>query len=92
MKAVGVNKVATKAHEHEPCGVVQRKVLSYLSRCPKSRTGIISFKHVFRTLSWLFHLDKEEGWQFLRELRGLGIVEIVPYRGVRILLEVNGDA
>ncbi|GEM_PF-6963413 len=98
MRAVDVNKVAAKAHEYEPWreilrnGVVHRKVLSYLSRCPKSRTGIISFKHVFRTLSWLFHLDKEEGWQFLRELRGLGIVEIVPYRGVRILAEVDGDA
>jgi len=85
MRAVAVNKVVTKAHEYEPCGVVQRKVLLYLSRCPKSRTGIISFKHVFKTLSWLFHLDKDEGWQFLRELREEGVIEIVPYRGIRIL-------
>jgi hypothetical protein len=82
---MAVNKVVMKAHECEGCGVVERKVLSYLSRCPKSRSGIISFKHVFRTLSWLFHLDKDEAWQFLKELRELGLVEIVPYRGIRIL-------
>jgi|Deesub1362A_J573_1020465.scaffolds.fasta_scaffold01370_7 hypothetical protein len=71
--------------------VVYCKILQYLAQCPKSRSGIISFKDVFRLLSWLFHLNKRESWIVLREMQNLEALEIIPFRGVRILVDVGGD-
>jgi len=70
---------------------VDRKILARLAKCYKSKAGIISFKEVFRTLSWLFHLNKQEAWSFLREMQEKGIIQIIPYKGIRICMEVPKD-
>ena len=81
--------VCLKTNKDESLSTADRKILSRLAECHKSKTGIISFKEVFRTLAWLFHLNKRESWLFLKEMQEKGAIQIVPYRGVRLLVGVG---
>jgi hypothetical protein len=77
-----------RAQKHEGLSVVHHKALYYLSRCPKTSSGIIRFPEVFRTLSWLLHLNRTEAREFLKELQRAGVIELVPFNGIRITAEV----
>jgi hypothetical protein len=85
MQAVAVNTWKLAAHKDKGLSVVHRKALHYLRRCPKTPSGIVRFPEVFRTLSWLLHLNRGEARELLKELVALGVVELVPFHGVRII-------
>ena len=48
------------------------------------RGGVIRFPEVFRKLCTTFSITKEECWEVLFALRDAGLIEIVPYQGVRL--------
>ena len=71
--------------------ILHIKIVQELNnRCPKSKGGIISFKDVKRTLSWMWHLDKDTAWGLMKELEGVGLLRIIPYHGV--ILQGGDDA
>lgn len=49
-----------------------------------SLNHLIPFPEVFKRFSLFFHFTKEESWRFLKELERQKLVEIVPYKGVKI--------
>jgi len=83
--------IITTHKDEGKLSTADRKILARLAKCYKSKGGIISFKEVFRTLSWLFHLNKQEAWSFLREMQARGAIKIVPYKGIRITANLEGD-
>jgi hypothetical protein len=83
--------LVAQAHKSEGLSILHRKALYYLSRCSKTHSGIIRFPEVYRTLSWLLHLNKTEAKEFLKELQRAGVIELIPFNGIRIT-EVDSDA
>ena len=67
--------------------VVHRKALQELSK-KRSKNGLIRFSEVNHLLSWLFHLNKKETREFLKEMERAGLIEIVPHNGVRIKMRL----
>jgi len=49
-----------------------------------SNSEIIRFPSLFKKLCRNFSISKEECWSVLFTLREFGLIEIVPYHGIRI--------
>ena len=49
-----------------------------------SNNGIIAFPDVFEKLCRSFSIKKKEAWEILFILRDFGLLEVVPYHGIRI--------
>lgn len=67
-------------------GVLYKKAIEVLKK--KATNGKVRFPDVKHTLSWLFHLNKKQSWELLKELELLGLVKIVPYRWI-LLVDKN---
>jgi len=77
-----------QAHKCERPSIVHKKSIYILKQCKnKTISGIIRFSEVYRTLSWMFHLNKHEAREFIKELEHYGLIEIIPYHGIRINLK-----
>jgi len=50
-----------------------------------SVSGIIPFPHVFSKLCASFSLPKVDAWQLILTLKDIGLIEIVPFHGIRIV-------
>jgi len=59
--------------------------LKELDRCASPHTKIIRFPFVFEKLCRNFSMKKEDVWELLFFLREMGVIEIVPYQGIRLL-------
>ena len=83
-----VTRFELRAQKGESISIVHQKAIKTLQRSKnKTVSGIIRFPEVYRTLSWLFHLNKREAREFLKELRRAGLIEVVPFNGIRITSE-----
>lgn len=49
-----------------------------------SNKGIIPFRVVFQKLCSCFSIPKKECWEVLFIIRDMGLIEIVPYHGIRV--------
>ncbi len=90
------DKFAITAHkqQHRSDGALNLficKFITSLKRQPARKSGIHPYPVVFRLLSSLFSLNKQESWLFLRALQELGLIRLIPAHGVRILAEVSED-
>ena len=88
-------KLTLRAHKSECPSIVHKKAVKILNRRKnKTPSGIIRLPEVYHTLSWMLHLNKREARKFLRELEGHGLIELIPFNGIRIkagaLEEVEG--
>ena len=86
MKKLTLRAYKSKGYEGCP-SVVHKKAISTLKRrkCKnKPPSEVIRLPDVFHTLSWLFHLNKREAWVFIKELERYGLIQLIPYQGVRI--------
>lgn len=54
-----------------------------------SNSGIIRFPSVFKKLCRSFSISKEDCWSVLFTLREFGLIEIVPYHGIKIKEQTN---
>lgn len=73
-------------------GTLEAALVARLRRLPKTRGGIVKFPNVFRTVCLGVSVPKAEGWKVLRDLRGHGLIEMVPFKGIRITDNVrDGD-
>lgn len=59
-------------------------VLKRLRELSFKRGRIIPFPDVFARICPIFCILKEEAWAVLRSMEEKGLVEIVPFHGVRI--------
>lgn len=59
-------------------------VLKRLRELSFKRGRIIPFPDVFARVCPIFCVPKEEAWAVLRSMEEKGLIEIVPYHGVRI--------
>lgn len=64
--------------------VPYRKALALLRLHANGKGRYIPLPECKRVLSHLFHLTKEEAYNFLDEMEQLGLVEQVPYHGIKI--------
>ena len=66
--------------------LIYEKALEFLDRKAKNRTksGIIRFSDVYLIFAWYMRLNKAETRIFLKELENYGLIEIIPYNGIRI--------
>jgi hypothetical protein len=62
----------------------RHKILLALETRGIWRNSILPFPEVKRVLSW-FRLGKETRDELLHDLRERGIIEIIPYHGIKIL-------
>ena len=86
------NKVTAGGYKTQTYGVAHHKALPHLAERAKRYQGkILPFPQARLVLSWLFRLSKEESWLFLKEMQSLGLIQMVPHRGIRILQEVRRD-
>lgn len=61
-------------------------LLERLNRLPKhGKMGIIKFPDVFMMICGRFHISKQQAWDLLLLLHEFGIIELLPYHGVRVL-------
>jgi Mn-dependent DtxR family transcriptional regulator len=51
---------------------------------PRTKGGIIRFPDVFLAFSWQLRLKKRESKALLRELEDLGLIEVIPFHGIRL--------
>ncbi|VVB88868.1 Uncharacterised protein [uncultured archaeon] len=49
------------------------------------KNSILTFPVVYQTLGTIFHLSKDEAITVFEEMRDSGLLEVVPYRGLRIV-------
>lgn len=59
-------------------------VLKRLRELSFKRGRVIPFPDVFARICPIFSIPKEEAWVVLRSMQENGLIEIVPYHGVRI--------
>jgi hypothetical protein len=64
-------------------GLFLSKVLKCLSKA-RTNSKIIPLPEVFYQLGTVLHLTKEECWYVLRLLSKEGLIEIIPFKGVRL--------
>ncbi len=50
----------------------------------KTKNNIIPFPVLFQKLCTCFSIPKQECWEVLFIIRDMGLIEIVPYHGIRI--------
>jgi len=55
-----------------------------LHTLPKTSGGIIKFPDVFRALSQLFPITKENAWEILFLMRDFGLIEVIAGHGIRV--------
>lgn len=48
--------------------------------------GMVSFPRVFQKICGSFTITKKECWKLLFVLRDQGLIEIVPYHGIKVLI------
>ena len=66
--------------------IIHKKVLSVLEKhCYQDGKGLIRFPEVNKVLSWLLHCDKREREYLIFEMQQLGLIEIKPFHGIRII-------
>ena len=58
------------------------------SRSRNSRKKYLSLPETFKRVGGAFSMRKEEIWNRLFLLRDFGLIEIIPFHGVRLLYEV----
>ncbi len=66
------------------------RIVHELTRRTYNRRGIIPFPEVNRVLGPVFHANKEARQEILFELRQQGLIEVVPFRGIKILGNSDG--
>lgn len=59
-------------------------VLKRLRELYFKKGRVIPFPDVFARICPIFCIPKEEAWAVLRSMEDKGLIEIVPYHGVRI--------
>ncbi len=66
--------------------IIHKKVLSVLEKhCYKDGKGLIRFPEVNKVLSWLLHCNKREREYLIFEMQQLGLIEVKPFHGIRII-------
>ena len=65
---------------------IENLVLKRLNEIDSRRQKgkIIPFPEVFARICPIFCIPKKEAWEVLKSMKKMGLVEIVPYHGVRI--------
>ena len=84
----GITPPALKDESEIPNLLLYKKTLKIIQDKATSKgiikNSIIPFPLVFSTLSWYLHLAKNESFELFQEFKGAGLIEIVPYHGIRI--------
>lgn len=62
-------------------GILWKRLEKLQKDCKKD---IIPFPEIFGKLCGNFSIKKEDCWEILFLLRDLGLIEIVPYHGIKI--------
>lgn len=82
-----INIIAT-ANKVESLPVLYQKALyfiqSHAERKGYKKNGIIPFPEIYQTLTTMLHLGKEDAIKVFDELKEAGLLEIVPFHGIRI--------
>lgn len=76
--------IDTTALKFQRGSIIHAKILTELEKRAEKRNSIIPFPEYNRILTWFFHCTKLEREMLLQELRGLNLVEIVPFHGLRL--------
>lgn len=65
---------------------IENLVLNRLKKLyqPLLPDQIIRFPSVFSTICPIFCLTKGQAWTILKRIEGAGLIEIIPYQGIRI--------
>jgi hypothetical protein len=64
-------------------GLLLSKVLKCLSKA-RTKSELIPLPEVFYQLGTTLHLNKEECWYVLHLLSQEGLIEIVPFKGIKL--------
>jgi len=80
---------ALKSEANKPLPLLSRKAINTIEkhavRNGVIKNGIIPFPQVYHTLSTMFHLSKDDSVGVVEELKEAGLLEVVPYHGIRIV-------
>ena len=70
---------------------IKRLTIEYLAyqrllelKNPYKTDEIISFADTFSKICTIFHLSRDEAFMVLRQMQKEGMIEIVPFKGIRI--------
>jgi len=69
--------------------LIYSRLLEFGGRNPK--TGILPFSEIFPRVCPALNLPVDRVWNALNSLRSEGLIEIVPYEGVRVLFALSDD-
>lgn len=84
---INITPQANKSEPDKTLPLLYRKVIDEIEGRAR-RKGIIRYipyPEVYHTLSWWFHLNKKEALELFDELKAAGILEVVPFHGIRII-------
>lgn len=80
---------ANKNEPDKPLPCLYRKAVFFIEAHAKRKgvikNGIVPYPDAYHTLSTMFHLGKDEAIELFEELKGIGILEVVPFHGIRII-------
>jgi hypothetical protein len=83
-----MNYIAYKRHLRRirrNCGLYAT-LIERLKKLPKAhKSGIIRLPWVFQTMCGGFHISKQQSWDLLLLLHEFGVIELIPFTGIRIL-------
>jgi hypothetical protein len=77
------NNYELSAYKYWSRGLFLSKVLKCLGKA-RTNSKIIPLPEVFYKLGTVLHLTKEECWYVLRLLSKEGLIEFIPFKGVRL--------
>lgn len=77
------------ANKGEPLPLLYRKALDFIVRHAERKgvvkNGIVPYPEIYHPLSTMMHLGKDDAVEVFEELRGAGLVEVVPFHGIRLV-------
>lgn len=77
-------------------GLLWTELISVLCQTAKkhkiAKDGIVSFPFVFEAVCRKFSIDKKRCWNCLFFLAEFGVIQVVPYHGIKLNFEVLQDA
>jgi hypothetical protein len=63
---------------------LENLAIQRLSTLNKFSSGIIRFPRVFSKLCSTFCINKKDCWELLFDMREEGMIDIVPFQGIKI--------
>lgn len=89
---INIAPKALKSESNNPLPLLYRKAINTIEKHAVKKgvikNGIIPFPQINHTLSTMFHLSKDDSVKVLDELKEAGVLEDVPYHGIKIVRKI----